>query len=313
MRWLFESIIFSYLIIIGTLITYLASSFFYRKKFRTYPKLIIIFIILLTISWLVIFYGSFIEPRLIKVVEQNINLTEKPSEQIKIALIADIHVGPYKKEGFTKKVAQKIINQNPDIVLIAGDHVFGKEKYAKYLVGLKKLTDKYPTYAVWGNHEYNIGDPNNLSNFKDKTEFIKKIYQEINVDLINNHNRLIDNKFWLLGVDSVWAGKDNIDLALQNTTNDLPKLLLAHNPDIIYKVVDKNIDIVVAGHTHGGQIRLPLIGQIISVGLDLGREYDYGLFEFSDILLYITKGIGEAGPRARLFSRPEIVILNVNL
>jgi len=291
----------------------LISSFFYKKKFRIHPKSTIFIIVLLALSWLTVFYGSFIEPKLINVAKEEITLSKNPKNKIKIALISDIHVGPYKKEKFVRKIAQKIINQKPDIVLIDGDNIFGKQEYADNLKALKKLTAKYPTYAVWGNHEYNIGKPNDFSKFKDKTKYIKKIFQEIGVNLINNKNKLIKNEFWLLGVDSLWAEKDNLDSALKGTTNNLPKILLAHNPDIVYKIADKNINLVLSGHTHGGQIRLPLIGPLISAKSKLGRKYDYGLFKFGNSLLYITKGIGEDGPRARLFCRPEIVILNINL
>lgn len=262
---------------------------------------------------MVILYGSFIEPRLIKVTKENITLKEKNEKQIKIAFISDIHAGPYKKEKFVKKIAQITIEQNPDIVLLGGDFILGKEENGKYLIGLKELSEKYPTYAVWGNHEYNIGNPENLSKFKDKTKTLRETFQKINIKVLNNEKRLIDEKFWLLGVDSVWAQKDNLNLATEGIDNNLPKILLAHNPEVIHKTENKNIDFVLSGHTQGGQIRIPLIGTVPSLPTNLGRKYDYGLFEISDTLLYITKGAGESGPRARLFCRPEIVILNINL
>jgi predicted MPP superfamily phosphohydrolase len=71
-------------------------------------------------------------------------------------------------------------------------------------------------------------------------------------------------------------------------------------------------DLILTGHTHGGQIRLPLIGSLAPIPTNLGRAYDMGLFNISGGQMFISRGIGESGTRARLFCRPEISILNVN-
>ena len=95
--------------------------------------------------------------------------------------------------------------------------------------------------------------------------------------------------------------------------NSIIKILLAHNPDAIYLPGAEQVDLILSGHTHAGQIRLPWIGPVPSVGTELGKDYCYGLFKKEDTLLYVSSGIGESGPRARFFSLPEIALINIDL
>ena len=92
----------------------------------------------------------------------------------------------------------------------------------------------------------------------------------------------------------------------------MPIILIAHNPDaILYSNADR-ADLVIAGHTHGGQIRLPWIGSIARIPTILGNDYDKGLFEYGDQQLFITSGVSETGPRARLFNPPVISVLTIS-
>ena len=87
---------------------------------------------------------------------------------------------------------------------------------------------------------------------------------------------------------------------------------MSHNPDaVLSEITVEKADLVLSGHTHGGQIRLPWLGSISGMPNILGREYDLGLFDYQGTNLLISAGLGETGPRARLFNPPEIILLNL--
>lgn len=312
----YDTIIFSSIFLAVFLIWWLKI----KLKEKKYPaKYIKTVMIIITLAGSVIFYGSFIEPQIITVNQQNITLSKNSNKNFTIALISDIHTGPYKKSGYVKRISQKIISLNPDLILIAGDHIFGSnpEQEVQYLTPLKKMAVKIPTYAVSGNHEYNVGEYDEFGYFADSSQTVKNFYRSIGVNYLENDTTLIhknNNAFWLLGIDDVHAGNDNLQHALKLTDNKYPKIVLVHNPDLILKEKLSDISLIMTGHTHGGQIRLPIMGPVPKIPTQLGRQYDEGLFSLiNGTQLFITSGIGESGTRARLFNPPEIALLKIKL
>ena len=125
--------------------------------------------------------------------------------------------------------------------------------------------------------------------------------------------------FILIGLDDWLAGKTDMPQALSNLQssnlpiNQSPILLLVHNPYFILDPESKKSDLILAVNTHGGQVRLPFIGPVPRLPSQLPRTFDKGLFQIdNDTNLFITSGIGESCPRARLFNPPEIVILELH-
>jgi len=303
--FLVSSVLFAYLLI---------RSFFYSDKNKK-TKLKLFIAIILIIGFITIFYGSFIEPRMLFANEYNININKNKSiEKIRMAVVADTHFGPFKKYNYSKKIADKLNSQNPDLIVLLGDYIYGDAENAKYLEPVLKLSKKYPIFAISGNHDYHLPaykDPNQ----KDKTQVLRKLLKKYNVKLLENANqRLIINnqEFYLVGIKEIWTGQADFEKSMHGIDKTLPIITLCHNPDFIVEVQNK-IDLMLSGHTHGGQITFPGIGPLTALPDELGRKYDKGLFRFENSQLFITKGAGETGPRARLFNPPEIAILNINL
>ena len=265
--------------------------------------------------------ARFVEPRLLFTNEISLKMRQI-KEPIKIAFITDLHMGENKKSEWAEKVVKKIEESKPDLVLMGGDFIVNygaKEDETKYLEPLRKLVGKYPTYYVLGNHEY--GTAFVLKTGKKKTysdnskEVIKKM-NEMWIKLLKNELECLDikgQKICLYGVDDIWGGKtDYSDLMKWNS--NYPVILISHNPDAVLTWPEKlkKPDLVLAGHTHGGQIRLPFIGPLGEADVALGKKYYKGLNYWNDIPIFVTVGVSETGGPVRFLNPPEVAVITLD-
>lgn len=266
-------------------------------------------ILFLVLSWCVVFYGSFIESHYIVVNEQAIDVSDEPFTILHAVVISDIHAGGYKGKPFVQDMIDTVNEAHPDVVFLLGDFVQLNASEATALAPLKTFTAVYPTYAVLGNHDYQLTGAADDPNVKNANN-IDSLLTNYGVHVLRNEGVLLRDELWIAGIDEIWSGTADVDAALQGRPTDVSTIALVHNPDLVLDLkADQRIDYMLAGHTHGGQIRLPLIGPVPNLPTKLGRAYDKGLFDYQGQKLFITSGIGESGPRARLFNPPEIVSL----
>ena len=276
-------------------------------------------LILSCISFFVVVYGSFIEPQIIVVTKNTVPFPVR--SPLTVALISDIHVGPYKDEEFTKRIVRKVNALLPDIVLIAGDFVLGEDVTPDQLKALAPLKDLQPTigtYAVLGNHDYSehrtiLGIS---SSGNDRSEYLTAALQSLNVRVLANEFDIVTvgaEKIAIAGVRDLRVSRADLDAALREIPPDLPIILLSHNPDIVQDTLSAKAELIATGHTHGGQVRLPIIGPLVRVPTRLGNAFDQCTFVVDEnSTLSITRGIGECGPRARLFAWPEVMELRLS-
>jgi uncharacterized protein len=291
------------------------------REYRTGQKALRFFIgsfFVICLSLLI--YGTFIEPGQIKITQTDINLNQTPqTENLKIVQLSDLHSNFLKKQPFFNRVLTQVETINPDMIILTGDYIYTQESEADYLTEfLTKLGAEYPVYAVTGNHEY--GQSSWKKKIHDKSAAIKRIFNETNVKLIDNLNETVEingAKFVLSGIQDVWSQPDvpgTLNKLLADNTDNLPQFLLAHNPEVIMQTESGKFDMIFSGHTHAGQIRLPLIGSLAPLPIQLDSYYDQGLFKLNGgNYLYINAGLGEGGPHARLFNPPEISVFNIDL
>lgn len=222
-----------------------------------------------------------------------------------IVQISDIHIGGLITKNFIKSMVDKINLLNADIVVITGDLVDTKLEFARpALDELKNLQSKYGTYFIVGNHEYFHG--------------VKPIIDYVNslgIKTLENENVYIGEKnegFYLAGVYDRFGFRygsyiPDINKALENCENN-PTILLAHQPKYINEIKDtKNIDLILCGHTHGGQI-FPF-----NFLVKLEQPYVKGLHQHNDTTqVYVNKGTGFWGPPMRLGASSEITVLRLS-
>lgn len=159
-----------------------------------------------------------------------------------------------------------------------------------------------PVYFVPGNHDW-------LTGYQFREQLL-----EIGVHILENKTEKLDingEHIWILGVDDPYLGRDRLDEALSFVSDSAPKVLLAHAPNIYDLATQSGIDLILAGHTHGGQVRLPLIGAIVAPGQGFFPKYDYGLFSNGKTRMIITGGLGESVLPIRFHIMPEIVLIKL--
>ncbi|MDO8505110.1 MAG: metallophosphoesterase [bacterium] len=319
MNLFFDSIILVYLIALATL-----AVGFFRNRARPqtwesrHPRLTITVLVFLCSSVLVTLWGSFIEPRIITVNHASVDLPNfEPTKPVRVALISDIHVGTYKKDEWLTRIVRRIIKEQPDLVFLAGDFIVNKKEHSKYLSAFDALASAIPTYAVLGDHDYLV-DKSALTIDEDAATAVRYALKTNGVKVLSNQTEVIEKNnatFILVGLDDWLAGKTDTEELKNISTEEpivVPIVVLVHNPDFILDPESKKADLILAGNTHGGQIRLPFIGPVPRLPSQLPRSFDEGLFSVEDhTKLFITSGISESGPRARLFNPPEIVILSL--
>jgi predicted MPP superfamily phosphohydrolase len=295
--------------------------FLFKRKLKRY----FITILSLTLLFqLIVIYGSFIEPRWILGNHKEIVLQESEvPTYFKVVFAADLHLGPYKQEDFATEVVEKINKEEADIVILGGDYVYNQPDQIKYMKPFKDVKSKYGVYAVFGNHDYELSSPLENVDYEvpvEKSEYIKQKLEQWNIHVLSNENTKItfetDNSksIILAGIDDLWSNQDDLSTALQGVHKEDTVILVSHNPDIILDKRSEFADLILSAHTHGGQIRLPIFGSLTDIPCETGDKYEYGYFSLeSGNQIYITKGLGEMGPRARLFTIPEIVVLDITI
>ncbi len=250
-------------------------------------KKIILIVILLIIF--IRFYGvSQIITKEYSIVDETL---PQGFDGMKIVQISDIHYGTTINETSLKKMVKKVNQLKPDIILFTGDlidvSINPTEKIkAEITVNLSKLEATIGKYAIASNEDKNNNDFNDLIS---KSGFT----------FLNNESKLIYNDdeepLELVGFSDT---KSNIELS------DNYKIALIHRPDDISDIIDGNYNLVLAGHTHGGVIRLPFVGGLIY--LDGAKNYHNDYYDIEGTKLYISSGLGTSNLNFRLFNQPSI-------
>ncbi|MCR4428000.1 MAG: metallophosphoesterase [Caldiserica bacterium] len=279
--------------------------FFYFKK----GPLLLVFSLILLFLGSIMFFSVFISPFLLKVYRVSYDLSSIIQKQsYRIAFFSDFHCGALKGKSWVKRVVETVNQEKPDLVLIGGDFVLKAEASAlKDLFSpLKDLKARDGVFAVLGNHDFGIPG-------EDLSLPLKEVLEELNITLLQNECVELEN-FNLVGLDEVWAGKSDLERAFLKVNPEKPVIGLCHNPDLfLYPASTKDrssfrADLWLLGHTHNGQLRLPIIGPVVQ---STGTGMEWGFYNTPLGKAFVSQGVGESGARVRLFTRPEVVIIDL--
>lgn len=216
----------------------------------------------------------------------------------RVVHISDTHLGSSLYS--VDSLIDLIEKLDPDMIFHTGDHISNSKAIVEAVRLLQRLAEVSETYTVYGNHDIWHG----FSEGK-----YRALINEIEgVKLLVNESVHLDG-FWLLGVNDPYTSNDDLGKALARTAQD-PKVLLAHSPQIIGKARGK-VELVLAGHTHGGQVRLPLLNSPWVPLPEDYKRYSQGLFKVGGTLMYVTRGVGTVIMPVRFNCPPEVVVMEL--
>lgn len=229
----------------------------------------------------------------------------KSFSNIRIVQFSDTHIGKYYSLEQMAYVVELLQRQKPDIICFTGDLFDSKygEVSDEIIPLLSRLRAGLGKFAVLGNHDMRLN-----------AERVRDVLERSGFTVLVNESRSIERgngRLWVVGIDEMFYGKPNMQLALQDVDQDEFVLLLMHEPDFADTSLKYPVDFQLSGHSHGGQIRIPLVGSLFTP--DGGQKYSIGLYSFqgSEFHVYTNRGIGTTMFPIRFNCRPEITLFTL--
>src|SRR5947209_15120104 len=220
------------------------------------------------------------------------------ADGLRIAFITDTHVASFVRRDFYREIVRRVNGFEPDVVLFGGDFVSFRRHIplaAEVLFEGLKATERY---AVLGNHDYWAS-----------ADDVQRELGARGVKFLTNESVLLRGALRLVRIDEIYRGKPDAGKAFAGIDAAAPCIAISHHPDIIDLVESRRIDLLLCGHTHGGQIRLPFFGAIVVPSRHEG-EFAFGFQRVRNVLMYVSRGIG-AIPPVRVLCRPEVATFTI--
>jgi predicted MPP superfamily phosphohydrolase len=253
----------------------------------------------------------FLEAKWCQVVRHAIRLPNlpRPFQGTTIALLADVHHGPFVPMAYVQHVVAMTNSLRPDIVALVGDYVHRHAVYiGPAITELGTLNATVGRFAVRGNH-----DNENYHGHDDFRLLSQEALADAKIPDLNNQGIWLErrgSRMRICGVGDLWTDRQDLEAALGDAAENDAVLLLSHNPDFVETITDRRVGLVLSGHTHGGQIMMPGLGAPI-VPSRYGQKYLHGLVQGPCCRVFVSRGVGTISPPIRFLCRPEIVLITL--
>ena len=256
-----------------------------------------------------------------KIKTDKLNLKKGP---IRIVQLSDLHSKSFGRQN--RRLIQKIKRLNPDFIVTTGDMITSTDSNGNaFLDVVTACSSKYPIFYIEGNHEITAKYDTLNQETKWYEAYLKSL-EDLGVHLLNNESRKVtinEDELYIYGLTVPLAHYYSVPIdiqkqvsvrAIKEVSEVLPDLeeghfniLLAHNPFLANLYEQHGFDHVYCGHVHGGALRLPLIGGVLSPERKLFPKYSAGIYQIGKMKMIVSRGLG----RLRLFNRPDIVVIEI--
>ena len=275
-----------------------------KKRIR-FTLLALLILIVSCVVW-----GLLIEPNRLILHQETIQIDNWPKELsgLRIAVIADIHTGgPFINDQKLKDIVDRTNALNPDLIVLLGDYMSPNSWHSHRVEpevtaeGLKSLKAQLGVYSVLGNHDWWYNG-----------EKVRRAFEQNGIRVLEDEVMEIkwrEKSFWLAGLADLWTRPQHVSDTIAKVPQGSTIIAMTHNPDI-FPSLPRSVPLLLAAHTHGGQVDLPLIGTPI-VPSHFGRRYTAGQVFENDHHMFVTTGIGTSILPVRFRVPPEIVILTI--
>jgi hypothetical protein len=257
---------------------------------------------------------SFCEPLETGVTELSISLARLPIafDGLRVAQLSDIHFNPFESSAHIGKIVERTNALRPDLVILTGDFVsaaLGRTRDDSHAENawpcsklLSKLQASFGCFAVLGNHDY----------YSNPTIVAEALQSEGRIKVLHNFSEPVErngSRLWITGIDNVTARAARPEKALQGIPPEECKIVAVHEPDFADQMRRYPVDLQLSGHSHGGQIRAPLLGPLWLPAF--ARKYPMGHYIFGSYQLYTNRGIGMSGVPMRFLCPPEVTLFTL--
>ena len=259
---------------------------------------------------LLAFWGFLIEPRRLVTRQQTLSIKNwpQPLNGLRVAVLSDIHVDDWFVDTKRLRLIVERTNQlQPEIVVILGDYMAGdgwvtsRVEPEIFAAVLRDLKAPLGVYSVLGNHDWWYDG-----------ERVRRALEQNGIKVLEDDAWEVNARgtsLWLVGLSDLWTRRPKIDDTISEVPEGQPMIALTHNPDIFPRLPERT-PLLVAGHTHGGQVRFPFIGSVVQSSR-LGDRYTRGHIFENNHHLFVTTGIGTSIIPVRFGVPPEIVLLTL--
>jgi predicted MPP superfamily phosphohydrolase len=257
-------------------------------------------------------YPFYIEPRSLELTETRVALQRfKRTTPLRLAHLTDLHASSSFDLSLVDRAISLALGARPDIACITGDFVTWNDdsRASGYPQVLRRLSQAIPTFAVFGNHDG--GTWAHSRGGSADTREVQRLVENSGIELLHNRSRQIEihgERVSIVGVGDLWAEQLEARRAFTAVDQRNATILLSHNPDSKQVLEQEWWDLMLSGHTHGGQVRIPFQGDRFAPVVD--KRYVAGLRAWNDRQIFVSRGVGNLmGIRFRC--RPEVSILSV--
>jgi uncharacterized protein len=259
-----------------------------------------------------VLYTRFLEPSWLEVKQHQVPFFSTPGPTIKILHLSDLHYSKVVPLDFILKSLTLGLKHKPDLICLTGDYITGKIlDFKNYQELLSQFSEKLPTYACLGNHDYpswgKLPRPANTKGLKP----MAALFKLSGIQLLHNQSKKIQVKgrtFQIVGLGDWWRNLCRPETAFAQVDSKIPSLVLSHNPDSKEALADYPWNLMLCGHTHGGQIKLPFFGALHAPVKDWG--YLEGLKPWGKRWIHTTRGVGNLHG-IRFNCRPEVSLIHL--
>lgn len=251
--------------------------------------------------------GFVVEPRMVEIVETTVRVKGLAAglQGFRICQITDVHHGGAISLEYIEKVVEEANNLAPDLVVLTGDYIdTGKKYMAPAIEALSGLKARCGTIAILGNHDYIHA-----------RSYAEDVIASHGIPLLRNSHMYVEANgaaLCVAGVADLLEDTPDAKEALKGVDPSIPRLLLSHHPDYAEDLpASERVDLVLSGHTHGGQVRLPF-GLAPVVPSNYGQKYSGGLVRLSSATqVYVSRGIGVSLIPVRFNCPPELTLIKL--
>lgn len=262
-------------------------------------------------KWARVAYARHIEPTWLERVEQAVPIRGLNAE-LRVVHLSDFHLNRPAGLDYVRRSIELANGCKPDFVALTGDFIHAGFRYVEMIAELMgELQSRYGVFAVLGNHDYAVRSVWGHRRKSRLPSMLTAALESRGVRVLRNEAITLhhsESRFTIAGVEDLWSRRTDVDRTLTAIPADQPRIILAHNPQTIELLGGHRCDLMLSGHTHGGQINLPRAGPpILSRRM---RRYRAGLVTVSGQMVYVNRGIG-CGFAWRYRARPEVTVLRL--